>query len=232
MAGPFPARVTGPLAGQVEGFRAELRRLGYTERSAAAHLYALAHLSRWLEEEGLRPSRLADDVLERFVAGSQDRGPLPSALGRLPWAGRQLPPCERGGSADGSGAHLPLDRLLENYRRYLTVECRLDGTTISVTRRPRPQVPRRPRPGPSRLPEVTALGSAVVPVQHRLDEGPHEQPPFVARIPLSRRRPRPDLTGAVPAGASWRKTALPRASTARRSGAARQLRQNDGARSS
>jgi hypothetical protein len=45
-------RVTGPLAGHAEGFRAELIRRGYTPRTARDNLYVLAHLSRWL---GLAP---------------------------------------------------------------------------------------------------------------------------------------------------------------------------------
>ena len=73
MAGPFPTRVTGPFVGQVDGFRAELGRLGYSRRSAEGHLYVLAHLSRWLEEEELVADTLTAEVLERFVASSQPR---------------------------------------------------------------------------------------------------------------------------------------------------------------
>lgn len=105
MAGPFPTRVTGPFVGQVDGFRAELGRLGYSRRSAEGHLYVLAHLSRWLEEEELVADTLTAEVLERFVASSRG-GPATSALGDVPSAPRRLPLRERGGPAGTFGAHL------------------------------------------------------------------------------------------------------------------------------
>jgi hypothetical protein len=54
MVDRYPARVPGPLASYVAGFRAEpLVVLGYTPRVAQDSAYVLAHLSRWLESEGI-----------------------------------------------------------------------------------------------------------------------------------------------------------------------------------
>ena len=51
-------RVAGPLAGHAEGFQAELARLEYTPLSAANQLRLMAHVSRWLTQEGLQPFEL------------------------------------------------------------------------------------------------------------------------------------------------------------------------------
>ena len=45
--------VTGPLVPFVETYRRELRRRGYTPRSAVNELRQVARLSRWLEDRGL-----------------------------------------------------------------------------------------------------------------------------------------------------------------------------------
>ena len=46
-------QIHGPLEEHVEGFKTELRRLGFTPASVVNQLYLLAHLSRWLEREGI-----------------------------------------------------------------------------------------------------------------------------------------------------------------------------------
>jgi hypothetical protein len=42
------ARVGGPLELHAAGFRVELARMGYTAGSTEHHMYAMAHLSKWL----------------------------------------------------------------------------------------------------------------------------------------------------------------------------------------
>ncbi|SDI89134.1 hypothetical protein, partial [Nonomuraea jiangxiensis] len=56
--GRYPVRVSGPLAGLVHEFRLELIGQGFTPRTAQGHAYVLAHLSRWLEQEGAAPAEL------------------------------------------------------------------------------------------------------------------------------------------------------------------------------
>jgi site-specific recombinase XerD len=57
-------RVSGPLARYAPGFVAELVEAGYRPNAAAVQLRLLAHLSRWLEREGID----LGDVREREIA--------------------------------------------------------------------------------------------------------------------------------------------------------------------
>jgi integrase/recombinase XerD len=62
----FGVRVSGPLARYAPGFVAELVEAGYRPNAAAVQLRLLAHLSRWLEREGIDPGGLREPELERF----------------------------------------------------------------------------------------------------------------------------------------------------------------------
>lgn len=67
MTDPSRVRVAGPLSPFAAGFAAELRRQGYAPGSATHRLRLLAHLSRWLAEEGLDLHRLSPVEGERFL---------------------------------------------------------------------------------------------------------------------------------------------------------------------
>jgi hypothetical protein len=74
MVDPCWARVRGPLAPYVDGFRVELARLGYTPLTAAGHVRLVAHLSRWmllldLSVDELTPPVVASYFEERRAAG-------------------------------------------------------------------------------------------------------------------------------------------------------------------
>ena len=60
--------VTGPLAPFAETYRRELRRRGYTPRSAVNELRQAARLSRWLEDHELMVARLDRERVEEFLA--------------------------------------------------------------------------------------------------------------------------------------------------------------------
>lgn len=60
-------RVAGSLEPYAGGFATELSRLGYTPGSAAHQLQLMAHLSRWLAEEGLDPEALTPQAIAAFV---------------------------------------------------------------------------------------------------------------------------------------------------------------------
>lgn len=60
--------VTGPLAPFAEAYRRELRRRGYTPRSAVNELRQVARLSGWLEDRGLGAERLDRERVEEFFA--------------------------------------------------------------------------------------------------------------------------------------------------------------------
>ena len=53
-----------PLAAELKG---EFTRLGYATSSATAQLQLAAHVSRWLQAEGLGIDALTGPVIERFL---------------------------------------------------------------------------------------------------------------------------------------------------------------------
>jgi integrase/recombinase XerD len=59
-------RVSGPLARYAPGFVAVLVEVGYRPNAAAVQLRLLAHLSRWLEREGIDPGDVREPEIERF----------------------------------------------------------------------------------------------------------------------------------------------------------------------
>lgn len=130
--GRYPVNVSGPLAGLVHEFRLELIRRGFAERTADGHAYVLAHLSRWLEQEGAVPTELGVDRIAAFVAARRAGGcrrwrtvrSLQPMLGYL--RGLGLVPA---GEAHSVG---PIDAVLERYRRWLERERRLGEQTVSL----------------------------------------------------------------------------------------------------
>lgn len=65
---PDGVRFAGPLAPLAAELRGEFARLGYATSSATAQLQLAAHLSRWLQAEGLGTQDLSGPVIERFLA--------------------------------------------------------------------------------------------------------------------------------------------------------------------
>ena len=66
MSDSLRVRVSGPLERYAAGFVTELVGAGYRPNAAAVQLRLLAHLSRWLEQEGIDPGKLREPELERF----------------------------------------------------------------------------------------------------------------------------------------------------------------------
>jgi site-specific recombinase XerD len=120
---PSRVRASGPLAPLAAGFAEELAGAGYTPLSAANQVRVLAHVSRWLQAQGLEaaeftPERAGLFLRDRRAAGYTcwltDRGlaPLLSYLrgaGAVPGAARPSP-CTAA------------DVLLERYRGFLVAE--------------------------------------------------------------------------------------------------------------
>jgi integrase/recombinase XerD len=67
MCNPWRVRVTGPLAPYGRGFREELAELGYSPWTVVGLLQLMAHLSRWLDSEGLDASDVTSVVVARFL---------------------------------------------------------------------------------------------------------------------------------------------------------------------
>jgi integrase/recombinase XerD len=77
--------VSGPLAGFVEAYEAELKVRGYTPRSAVSKLRQVGRLSRWLERNGLSAGELNRDRVEEFLAFQRGTG-----RSRSQWSRRAL----------------------------------------------------------------------------------------------------------------------------------------------
>ena len=88
---PLRVRVTGPLAPFKAGFAEELRRLGYTPRSAETHLRLAAHLSRWLTAQGLDAHELSPAAVQSVLGRSPRRRLHTPHLGQEPGAAARLP---------------------------------------------------------------------------------------------------------------------------------------------
>lgn len=132
MSDRYPVRLSGPLAEWVHPFRQELIGQGFTARTAQDNAYVLAHLSRWLQREGLEPAELGAEAFEAFAVARRDGGcrrwrtvaSLRSMLNFL--RGQGLVPAEQ--------PHLqgPVDVLLGRYGFWLRRERRLGEQTVGL----------------------------------------------------------------------------------------------------
>jgi hypothetical protein len=121
--------VPGPLAEYVDGFRAELDRLGYTAGSREYKVNQVGRLSRWLAVQGLTASDLDQGRLAAFLttmATSRRRPPAKAAMKPLLdflHAQGVLAPA----AAAPRGR---LDELMDDYRRWMVGDRALAGRTI------------------------------------------------------------------------------------------------------
>lgn len=130
MEGYSAGRVRDPLAPYAAGFVVELVRLGYRPRSVRGQLELMAHLSRWLAEQGLEPGGLAQETAERFLAVRRERevslrswralGPLVGYLRGLGVVPELI-----------ASADTPAERLLLDYREYLLRERGLTAGSVA-----------------------------------------------------------------------------------------------------
>jgi integrase/recombinase XerD len=136
MAEPAPdrVRVSGPLASFADGFRVYLVGQGYSLWSAQFQLLLVAHLSRWMEAEGLDVAQLTPPTVERFFAERRSQGyvtrlspkGIRPLLGYLDGLG-VLPA--------GEDVRTPVDRLLDEFRRYLLEERALADGSVRLYER-------------------------------------------------------------------------------------------------
>jgi site-specific recombinase XerD len=129
---PSWPKVTGPLAEYADGFRAELARLGYTPLTAAGQLRLMAHLSRWLDAEGLDAQALEMPVAERYFEARRSAGyanertvtALGPLLGYLRGLGAAPAPAADPATETG--------QLLERFAGYLAAERGLAPRTVAL----------------------------------------------------------------------------------------------------
>jgi site-specific recombinase XerD len=126
----FGVRVSGPLARYAPGFVAELVEVGYRPNAAAVQLRLLAHLSRWLEREGIDLVEVREPQLERFrtedlarVRSLRIAGGLVLLLAYLRGLGA-VPAADEPALSN-------VELLLGRYREYLLVE---RGVTAATAR--------------------------------------------------------------------------------------------------
>ena len=130
MDGFSAGRVLGPLAPYADGFVVELVERGYRPRSVSCQLELMAHLSRWLGEQGVEPDGLTPAMAERYLevrrAGDvslKSWRALDPLVGYLRGLG-VIP--KLAASADS-----PVDRLLAEYRDYLLRERGLTAGSVA-----------------------------------------------------------------------------------------------------
>ena len=123
--------VSGPLAPFAAGFASWLTSRGYSPSAAADRPYQFDQLSRWLEREGLGVGELTGEQAGRFAAARR-------AVGLVTWAAPQSTMLPLGylrglGVAPAPApalAHGPLEELLADYCRYLSLERGLSDHTV------------------------------------------------------------------------------------------------------
>lgn len=130
MDGYLAGRVFGPLAPYADGFVVELVGRGYRPRSVSGQLELMAHLSRWLAEQGVVPGGLTVEMADRFLEIRRT-----GYVSLRSW--RALDPVV--GYLRGLGvipklaapADSPIDRLLAEYRDYLLRERGLTAGSVA-----------------------------------------------------------------------------------------------------
>lgn len=123
MSQPAPdrVRVSGPLASFADGFRVRLVQQGYSLWSVQFQLLLVAHLSRWMEAEGLGVAQLAPPAVDRFLVARRGQGYVTklSPVGVRPLLGYLD---GLGVLPAGADVRTPVDRLLWEFLRYLLEE--------------------------------------------------------------------------------------------------------------
>jgi site-specific recombinase XerD len=133
---PLKVAVKGPLGPYAAGFCAALDGLGYASSSAVNVLKLVAHLSRWMEQEGLTVRELGSEEAGRYVAARHAAGyrhnPAAWGLGTLL---RYLRGLGVLAEVAPSGAPTGQELLLQDYVRYLVSERGLKAGTVRYYRR-------------------------------------------------------------------------------------------------
>jgi site-specific recombinase XerD len=216
MHDPSRVRVSGPLEALAPGFVAELDRQGYSPLGAKLQLRLMAHVSRWLEGEGLGAGGLTKEIAERFLAERR-------ATGRRSYATpRAMAPLREYLRSIGVVAAEPVSEpsswdelLLERFGEYLAVERGVTADTVEgYTHAVRPFLARLGGDG-----DLAGLAAAQV-TEFVVWRCPR-QSRGAAKMTVTALRSflgflhvegliERSLVGAVPSAASWRLAGLPR----------------------
>lgn len=123
--------MTGPLAPYEAAYRQELRRRGYTPRSAVNEVRQVARLSRWLEANGLEAADLDRGRVEEFLTFQRGTGRFRSQWSRPGLLCVRDVLRGRGVVAEEPAEEAsPREVLLARYERYLLTERGLATGTV------------------------------------------------------------------------------------------------------
>ncbi len=131
MVHPTQICVSGPLKEYASDFASELLQQGYTVNSARRQMHLVAHISRWLADEGLDAHRLIATEVERYFCARRAAGHVNHRTSKalqpmLTYLrGLGVAPAAPPLSPDG-----PVEVVLERYRTYLTDERGLARGTV------------------------------------------------------------------------------------------------------
>jgi integrase/recombinase XerD len=214
---PSRVGVAGPLEAHAAGFAAELDRLGYASGSACGQMFLMAHVSRWLDAEGLDAGGLSPEASDRFLAARRAAGYAqllsPKALSPLLGYLRRL------GAAPEAPAPAPAgaaEELLARYRRYLVTERGTGAATAAdYAAKTRSFLAARQKAGALDLAGLTAADVTAFIVEScpSMRKGTAKLTVTALRSLLGYLHVAGDIPGplawAVPAVATWRLASLP-----------------------
>lgn len=123
--------MSGPLGGLASAYRKELSRLGYAPSTASAHMYLMADLSRWLDENEVAPEAFTSARVNQFLASRRAAGQHRrlSPRGLIPLLGYLHAAGVLSVEAEEEPAS-PTDRLVKDFAGYLATERGLAPRTI------------------------------------------------------------------------------------------------------
>jgi integrase/recombinase XerD len=216
MHDPSRVRVRGPLEAFALGFVADLDRQGYLPLGAKLQLRLMAHVSRWLEGEGLSADGLTNEAVERFLAGRRAAGRrdyvTPRAMAPLLEYLRGIGVIAAEPDPEPSSWD---EVLLERFGEYLAVERGVTADTVEgYTHAVRPFVARLGGDGDLAGLTAAQVTEFVVWRCPRQSRGAAKMTvtalrSFLAFVHVEGLIER-SLLGAVPSAASWRLSGLPR----------------------
>ena len=132
MTSPLDVRVSGPLTAWRAGFCEELDRRGYARLSVANQVRVLAHVSRWMAENGVELGALTSARCDEFLVARRVAGysSFLTARGLAPLLGF----LRAGGVVPEAVAVVvegPLEEVLVVYRAFLVEERSLAAATVA-----------------------------------------------------------------------------------------------------
>lgn len=211
-------RVNGPLAPYADGFRATLAERGYTPSSAAGQLQLMAHVSRWLAQQGRDGSDLVPAVVAEFLQTRRAAGygHWLSVRGLAPLLG-YLREIAIAPAVPTVVAATSKEILLSGYRVYLVEERGLAASTVrSYLQVAQQFVSHRVASGRPGLTELTAAEVSEFVLASCQERGAGSATLLVGGLRALLRYLHlagitpAGLVGAVPSAACWPATSLPK----------------------